>query len=232
MPLAQLATATANQERWETVLRQWDSVNDLAAATEALRVRRETARAQLDTATQALQERRREIIEEISAEFDATVRAIGIPAITDASIDPNNYLPVINKKVFSSKNQLAGGVTTATQVAYWCSLLTVAISRTDTGTGYPAFLLLDSPRLALNTATHLAQAMYRRLTTLADSKPGRLQIIIADNELPATYRGNHTQEHRLRLRRAHHLHHHSPGTRASPTHQRRGRRRNRWLHRH
>jgi rubrerythrin len=188
---SQAATATADQERWETILRQWDSVSDLEAAAKTLRIERENARSSLDAATRALDERRTEIIAEISEEFDAAVRAIGIPGIVDASIDDQNYLPVINGKVFSSKNQLAGGITTATQIAYWCSLLTVAMRRRDTI--YPRLLLIDSPRLALNTAVQLAGAMYSRLTTQANARPGELQLIIADNELPDSYRGGRTQ---------------------------------------
>lgn len=54
-------------------------------------------------------------------------------------------------------------------------------------------MLLDSPRLALNTAENLTAALYRRLVTQADANPGRVQFIIADNELPPTYRGRYTE---------------------------------------
>ncbi|ROO87862.1 hypothetical protein EDD29_5509 [Actinocorallia herbida] len=188
---SQAAAAAANKERWEAVLRQWDSVADLEAAADQLRVARENSKSRLNAATRELDERRAEVIEQVSVEFDKAVRDIAIPTITQASIDPENYLPVINGTVFSSKSQLAGGVTTATQIAYWCSLLAVAVRRNDTL--YPAFLIIDSPRLALNTATNVAAAMYRRLTTQADARPGKLQFIIADNELPDTYRGNQAQ---------------------------------------
>jgi hypothetical protein len=77
----------------------------------------------------------------------------------------------------------AGGIITATQVAYWISLITVAARQRDTR--YPAFLLLDSPRLALNAEDDIAGQMYRRFATQVDVSPGRLQFIVADNELPA-----------------------------------------------
>ncbi|MEU7478281.1 hypothetical protein AB0A63_20015 [Lentzea sp. NPDC042327] len=93
--------------------------------------------------------------------------------------------------MFSENNQLAGGITTATQIAYWCSLISVAL-RTP-GSPYPMFLLIDSPRMALNTATDVSKAMYARLTTLVGTLPGRLQVIIADNELPNDYRGSYAQ---------------------------------------
>ncbi|MFE2750518.1 hypothetical protein ACFXGA_00790 [Actinosynnema sp. NPDC059335] len=187
----QVAKARADQEHWESILRQWDQVADLEAATNALRVQRETALSRLEQAQSVLEQRRTSLIAEMSEEFDATVRAMRIPTIVTAAIDDRKYLPVINGQVFSANNQLSGGVTTATQVAYWCSLLAVAMRHSETA--YPAFLLIDSPRLALNTATNLTEATYRRLTTQVGVLPGRLQVIIADNELPDTYHNHYAQ---------------------------------------
>lgn len=189
----QAAAAKAEQQHWETILRQWDTVEDLQAATDALHSERQSTISQLDRARQALEQRRVRIIEELSEEFDETVRAIGIPGVVTTAIDTEKYLPVLNGAVFSKKNQLAGGTTTATQVAYWCSLIAVAMRNPETS--YPAFLLIDSPQLALNTENNLTAAMYRRLTTQVGVMPGRLQIIIADNELPPSYRGDYTEIH-------------------------------------
>lgn len=187
----QAAKAKAEQEHWETILRQWDVVSDLRVAADELRRRREITGRDLETARRELQDRRDGILEEISEEFDSTVRAIGIPGVVTASVDNEKYLPVLNDKIFSKDNQLAGGITTATQVAYWCSLIAVAMRHHETA--YPAFLLIDSPQLALNAEINLAAAMYRRLTTQVGVLPGRLQIIIADNQLPSTYRGRYAQ---------------------------------------
>jgi hypothetical protein len=60
----------------------------------------------------------------------------------------------------------------------------VALRRGDTH--YPVLLIIDSPRLALNTAEDLSAALYRRLVTIADASPGQVQFLIADNQLPAT----------------------------------------------
>ena len=65
------------------------------------------------------------------------------------------------------------------------SLVTVAARRQDTK--YPGFLMIDSPRLALNTAEDIATQMYRRFVAQVGAVPGRLQFIIADNELPREY---------------------------------------------
>ncbi|MFF1608796.1 AAA family ATPase [Amycolatopsis sp. NPDC058278] len=186
-----LASARSEQERWEAILRQWDVVADLHRHVRTLSSQRAQLEADINLAQQALNERRAEIIDALSEEFEATVRAIGIPGVKSAAIDPKNYLPVINGNVFSKKNQLAGGLTTATQIAYWSSLVAVALRTPDSL--YPLFLLIDSPRMALNTATELTEAMYRRLTTLVGTLPGRLQVIIADNELPKEYRASYAQ---------------------------------------
>lgn len=186
-----LATAKSQQEHLEATLRQWDQVADLENSADALRTEREQLKGQLKRAVAQLEERKTRIVDEISEEFADTVRAIGIPSVETASVHSEKYLPVINGKIFSQVVQVGGGVTTAIQVAYWSSLLAVAMRNHDTN--YPAFLLLDSPRLALNTAESLTAALYRRLVTQADANPGRVQIIIADNELPPTYRGRYTE---------------------------------------
>ncbi|MER5358079.1 hypothetical protein [Streptomyces sp. NPDC002785] len=79
---------------------------------------------------------------------------------------------------------------TATQVAYWTSLIAVALRERDVP--YPAFLLIDSPRLALNEQD-LSSGLYRRLVTLAEANAGRLQMIIADHALPTEYRRDYAE---------------------------------------
>ncbi len=128
-----------------------------------------------------LAHRKTEIFNELDAEFQTTVTDFGIPSIQSASIDPDSYLPILNGRLFREASN-AGGIITATQVAYWITLVTVAARRHDTFV--PAFLLLDSPRLALNAEDDIAGQMYRRFSTQAAVTRGRFQFIIADNELP------------------------------------------------
>ncbi|MGW4339035.1 AAA family ATPase [Rhodococcus koreensis] len=186
-----LATARARQEHLEATLRQWDTVQDLENAADVLRSDREQLLARLERADGEMKSRRTEVIDEISDEFGRAIEAIGIPDVKTAALDPVKYLPVLNGRVFSKKTQLGGGVTTAVQVAYWTSLLAVASRRPDTR--YPMFLMVDSPRLALNTATDMTGGIYQRLVALADANRERIQFIIADNELSAHYRGEYDQ---------------------------------------
>ena len=182
--VVKLTRAKDEQESMETVLRQWDRADDLRQLADELETRRATLIAQVNTAESVLRARKAELIAELDTEFLNTVMAFGIPSIQTASIDPDSYLPLLNGQAFDQVS-LAGGIITATQIAYWLTLVTIAARRGDTY--LPAFLLLDSPRLALNTAEDIAAQMYRRFVTQVAVKPGRLQFIVADNQLPAEY---------------------------------------------
>lgn len=166
------------------VLRQWDRAEDLREAAE--RIERERADLQTRIRSQEAQDatRRAEVMAELDAEFQATVQAFGIPAGQRAAIGSESYLPEFGGRRFD-KVSLAGGIATATQVAYWMSLIAVAARRRDTN--YPGFLMIDSPRLAFGNAEGMATQMYRRFVAQVGAAPGRLQFIIADNELPEVY---------------------------------------------
>jgi hypothetical protein len=179
---AKAASSLAQQQSLDQVLRQWDRAEDLASKAEELADRRARVQADLRALENAVGRRKSELFTELDAEFQNTVRDFGIPSIETASISADSYLPLLNGRPFTEVSA-GGGIITATQVAYWISLLTVAARRRDTH--FPAFLLLDSPRLALNAEDDIAGQMYRRFATQASVTPGRLQFIVADNELPA-----------------------------------------------
>jgi hypothetical protein len=176
-----LANAQARQRELEQVLRQWDRVDDLTAAEERLTAERDRVRAEITRREDIIEERRREILDELNTEFNQALRSIGVPSIETAYIHPSNYLPILNGEPYTKVSR-GGGIITAVQIAYWTSILYVVVSRGDTY--YPSFLLIDSPRMALNNATGIAAALYRRLHDLAAARPGKLQLIVADNELP------------------------------------------------
>lgn len=182
--VAKLTSARSEQASMEAVLRQWDRADDLRAAAERINLRRAALVTQVGTAEALLRQRKTELITELDAEFLNTVTAFGIPSVQTASIDPDSYLPMLNGQLFDQVSS-GGGIITATQVAYWLTLVTVAVRRGDTHV--PAFLLFDSPRLALNTAEDIAAQMYRRFVTQVGVRAGRLQFIVADNQLPPEY---------------------------------------------
>jgi hypothetical protein len=185
-----LATARARQKELELVLRQWDRADDIGTSAERLRAERERLRSAIASAQTTLDDRRSEILTSLNEEFQETVRALGIPGVQTATIHPSNYLPLLNDRPFADFSS-GGGIITAVQVAYWTSLLAVALRYGDTA--YPALLIIDSPRMALNEQEALPAALYRRLVTQADASPGQVQFIIADNQLPARYRRDYDE---------------------------------------
>jgi hypothetical protein len=128
-------------------------------------------RSALDSAQAILDARREEILASLNEEFQETVTALGVPGVETATIHPANYLPLLNGRLFATFSS-GGGIITAVQVAYWTSLLAVALRHGDTS--YPALLIIDSPRLALNEQEALPAALYRRLVTQADVASGSL----------------------------------------------------------
>ena len=147
-------------------------------------------RSALTSAQASLDARREEILASLNEEFQETVTALGVPGVETATIHPTKYLPLLNDRPFATFSS-GGGIITAVQVAYWTSLLAVALRHGDTS--YPALLIIDSPRLALNEQEALPAALYRRLVTQADASRGQVQFIIADNELPADYRRDYDE---------------------------------------
>lgn len=187
---AEAAQSRALQQELEKTLIQWDRADDLEGHATVLKGQLESLKIELGAQEGLLEVRREEVFDELDAEFADLVAAIGVPGVSTATVDRNSYLPVLNGKPFH-KFSPVGGVRTATQVAYWISLMNVALRLRDTH--FPAFLLMDSPRTSLNDNDDLSAALYRRLVTMADAADGRVQVIIGDNELPADYRRDYEQ---------------------------------------
>ncbi|MFE4089219.1 AAA family ATPase [Streptomyces sp. YIM B13502] len=185
-----IAASRTAQAHFENVLQQWDRVSDLARAEEELRNRYDRLVREIDQREVELKARRTYIVGELSKEFNRVVADLEIPGVEEASIHDTNYLPLLNGKPFRQFSR-GGGIVTATQVAYWTALIAVALRERDVP--YPTFLLIDSPRLALNEEQDLSSGLYRRLVTLAKANAGRLQMIIADHALPAAYRKDYTE---------------------------------------
>ncbi|MFI7406571.1 AAA family ATPase [Streptomyces sp. NPDC049541] len=185
-----LATARTRQEYFETALQQWDRVADIEGEVKNLRAEQERLKANIAARKAALASHRNFVLDEIEKEFRTTITGLKVATVESAGFDRENYLPLINGKVFTKTLMSGGGSMTATQIAYWTALMTVA---RKTGTPYPSMLIIDGPRLALNTATETCAALYKRLLKGADEAPGTVQFIVSDNELPDGYPGGFTR---------------------------------------
>ncbi|MGY4960276.1 AAA family ATPase [Streptomyces sp. 900105245] len=182
-----LATARTRQESYEVALQQWDRVEDIAAQVRNLQAEQDRLKATIATRKAALAVHKNIVFSRIEEEFRETVTNLDIATVESASFDRENYLPIINGKVFTKTLMSGGGSMTATQIAYWASLMTVA---REVDTRYPSMLIIDGPRLALNTAHQTCAAIYKRLLRGAKEDPGTVQFLVSDNELPSDYDGD------------------------------------------
>lgn len=179
-----LATARTRREYFEAALQQWDRVADIEGEVKNLQAQQERLKVSIIARKAALVSHRNFVLDEIEKEFRSAVKNLKIATVESAGFDRDNYLPLINGKVFTKTLMSGGGSMTATQIAYWASLMTVA-RKIDTP--YPCMLIIDGPRLALNTATETCAAIYKRLLKGANEAPGTVQFIVSDNELPDDY---------------------------------------------
>jgi hypothetical protein len=179
-----IATSRARRQELEHILRQWDRADDIGAEAKRLRVEREEIRSALAGREEDLKTRREALFASLDEEFQRTVIEIGIPGVTSATIDAKTYLPLLDNGPYHAFSH-GGGIITAVQVAYWTTLLTVAIRTTGYHNDYPTLLIIDTPQLALNAQVPLNNAVYHRLSTQQDvGKRGQVQLIIADNAVP------------------------------------------------
>lgn len=185
-----MATARTRQENFEAALQQWDRVEDIAGQVRNLQSEQDRLKASIAARKSTLAVHKNSVFNRIEEEFRETVTNLRIATVESAGFDRENYLPVINGKVFTKTLMSGGGSMTATQIAYWASLMTVA---RETDTRYPSMLIIDGPRLALNTATETCAAIYRRLLKGVEEDPGAVQFIVSDNELPDNYEGRFTR---------------------------------------
>ncbi|WTD24907.1 AAA family ATPase [Streptomyces anulatus] len=179
-----IATARTRQEHLDVALQQWDRVADDAEHVKNLRAEQDHLKATIAARKTALALRRASVLSRIENEFRTTVMNLHLAPVESAGFDSDNYLPLINGKVFTKTLMSGGGSMTATQIAYWTSLITVA---RETGSRYPSMLIIDGPRLALNLDSETPRAIYQRLMKGASENPHSVQFIISDNELPDSY---------------------------------------------
>ena len=125
-------------------------------------------------------------LDDISAAFAEEVNLIGVPADGNAHIDPGTFLPLVGDTAFEDLQASGGGASTALNIAYHLTLLTTALDHPDVL--LPSLLIIDSPRKAIAAGDRdreLGRRIYARLVTLAEAYKDRIQLIVADNDIPA-----------------------------------------------
>uniref|UniRef100_UPI003F4907B4 hypothetical protein n=1 Tax=Nonomuraea sp. CA-252377 TaxID=3240003 RepID=UPI003F4907B4 len=127
-------------------------------------------------------------LDDISAAFTDEVNRIGIPTDGTARIDPDTFLPLVGDTAFENLQASGGGASTALNIAYHLTLLTTALDHPDVL--LPNLLIIDSPRKAIGTVDRdrdLGHRIYARMATLAKAYKDRIQLIVADNDIPAEF---------------------------------------------
>ncbi|MFI7075030.1 MULTISPECIES: hypothetical protein [Micromonospora] len=169
----------------------WHRLDQLRAEVAAHRKTQRQLQVDITSRERALQARAQ--LDDISAAFKDEVDRIGIPADGDAHIDPNSFLPLVGNTDFEVLQASGGGASTALNVAYHLTLLTTAIDHPDIL--LPSLLIIDSPRKGFGNSEPdlaLGRRIYSRLVTLAQAYQDRIQLIVADNDIPADVVTSHS----------------------------------------
>jgi hypothetical protein len=134
---------------------------------------------------EALLAGRRARVDELSGLFAETLERLELPWSSSARIDTETYLPIVNETKFEELQASGGGLSTTVNVAYHIALLTYALDHTDVL--LPSMVIIDSPRKNIGNGPQdaaLASRIYSRLLTLQDAYQSRVQMILADNDVP------------------------------------------------
>ncbi|BCJ76970.1 hypothetical protein CS0771_65140 [Catellatospora sp. IY07-71] len=183
---ARQATLLAELERLDEFKRMWGIFAEFESkhrqTTHELRQVRLAIRQHGATIMEA-----RQYLAEFEDAFRYELSQLNIPGVNVqmASIDPEDFLPRIGGARFEEVQASGGGVTTAIRVAYNLALLRAAIDHPDIL--LPSLLIIDSPQNAIGrneSDVRLSQRIYERLYSITNVAGDRLQIIVADNELP------------------------------------------------
>lgn len=106
----------------------------------------------------------------------------------EAHIDPTNYRPVVNGQYLPE--QLSGGMKVVTNLAYYLAGLTFAL-RAPAESRLPTFLMIDTPRKNFGSSPEdrrASERFYADIHALRGLYGDRMQIIIADNDVPVRVR--------------------------------------------
>jgi hypothetical protein len=178
---SELARADAVISAMEDVLRQWDRAQDLHLARTLAEDELAVLSKELTGAVEALEGVREHLLNALSEDYEEMVLRLQVPTVTTAYIDHANYLPYANGDRFDKIS--TGGITTGLVTAYWVTVLATALRERQTR--YPTLVIIDTPRKSIGQKNaHMADELYRQLDTLAEINGDRMQVIVADNDIP------------------------------------------------
>ncbi|MEV0586746.1 hypothetical protein [Nonomuraea sp. NPDC050310] len=165
-------------------IEMWRRLEEVRAQAAAYRKTDRQLKVDITERERALRARGAQL-DEISAAFTDEVNLIGIPTDGTARIDPDTFLPLVGDTAFEDLQASGGGASTALNIAYHLTLLITALN--DPNVLLPSLLIIDSPRKAIGTVDRdreLGRRIYARLATLVEAYKGRVQLIVADNDVP------------------------------------------------
>jgi hypothetical protein len=115
--------------------------------------------------------------------FTETLERFEPPWYTQSYIDPDTYLPLVDGAGFERQS---AGVKTMINDAYYLANLMTALQQ-PREIHLPGFLIIDSPRKNFGSGTKDPAAgnrIYSTVDALRGAYGDRLQMLIADNDLP------------------------------------------------
>ena len=139
--------ALADQEHIRNLLAFWAELRALEEDVRRLDAEQHRLEQGI-AAARARREARRVVLDELATLFEETVLDLRVPWAQSATIDPLNYLPLVNNERFESL-AVAGGTKTIVTVAYHLTLLAHALAHRDTL--LPQLLVIDTPRKNLGS---------------------------------------------------------------------------------
>lgn len=183
--VAQVAQTQASIRRIEDVEARWATQFGLHEDAEALDVVAREMAAEESRIKMQLSEDTT-FLGDLSAVFDGILRELRDPWFSEAHIDPNDYLPVVDDEGFDMLS-VGGARKTLVNLAYHLSNLYMSISERSMML-LPTLLIVDSPRKNVGDNAldrTMVESVYARLRTLQAASRDDFQIIFADNDMPA-----------------------------------------------
>lgn len=129
-------------------------------------------------------------VSELSDLFRQILDRFEMPWFEDAYIDPETYRPVVNGG--SLQELMSGGMKVLVNDAYFLAGLTYALQSPQDSL-LPTFMIIDTPRKNFGSGQEDRNAsvrIYSWIHTVRASYGDRMQVIIADNDVPVAVRSS------------------------------------------